>query len=92
MQYYVALLIIFFGMMLLFRLLCGAVALWLARNDPQRQERLFDTILILLRRRPRLIPWPSKGWRPSRRPRNNRQTLPPEPARLQTSHVTGRHE
>jgi len=81
MQAHVVLLIIFFSMILLFRLLCGAVALWLARNDPERQERLFNTVLMLLSRRPRLIrfalPRPSKlGRRPSRRQRTNHQALP----------------
>jgi hypothetical protein len=79
MQYPIVVLIIFAMMLLSFRLLCAAVALWLARNDPQRQERLFNTVLTLLSRRPRLIPfpWPSKlGWRTSRCPRNSHQTLP----------------
>jgi hypothetical protein len=35
---------------LLFRLLCGATALWLARNDSVRQQQVFEAVLTLLTR------------------------------------------
>jgi hypothetical protein len=72
MRYYV-LFLIFVGMMLLFRLLCGAVALWLARNDPQRQQQLFDTALKLLTRRPWVIVFPLPK---PRQQQSRRQAIP----------------
>lgn len=48
MQYHVYLLIIL-GATLLFRLLCGVMALWLARKDPKRDEQLFNVFLELFR-------------------------------------------
>jgi hypothetical protein len=47
-QYHVYVLIIF-GVPLFFRLLCGVMALWLARQDPKRDEQLFNVFLELFR-------------------------------------------
>jgi hypothetical protein len=47
-QYHVYVLIIF-GATLLFRLLCGVMALWFARKDPKRDEQLFNVFLELFR-------------------------------------------
>lgn len=41
--------LIIVGATSLFRLLCGAMALWLARKDPKRDEQLFNVFLELFR-------------------------------------------
>jgi hypothetical protein len=41
--------LIVFGVPLFFRLLCGVMALWLARKDPKRDEKLFNVFLELFR-------------------------------------------
>lgn len=40
---------VIFGTMSLFALLYFAAAVWLARNHPQREEQLFNTVLELLK-------------------------------------------
>jgi hypothetical protein len=59
--------LIIWALPLLFKLLCGATALWLARNDPVRQQQVFEAALTLLLRPLLHFPLPQRRDRGKRR-------------------------